>query len=184
MNTPPPYKTSPLVDDDLDEEEALRNLVLRRFLNHEYPPVSDTKLTVEKECESVDSTKYRGMIGTDIETVVYADSDHACEIHVDEESTQLGICTFHEMLFDIIGLEGKQTALAYRLSKSEYVSAGKAGQFNKRYDETKLSSIRQRTYLNKKVPSVDNIADILTKALKRESFNYLRLGLEMMEYIP
>nr|GEU71085.1 copia protein [Tanacetum cinerariifolium] len=31
-----------------------------------------------------------------------------------------------------------------------------------------------------KVPSVDNIAYILTKLLKRESFNYLRLGLGMM----
>ncbi|GJS02155.1 retrovirus-related pol polyprotein from transposon TNT 1-94 [Tanacetum coccineum] len=35
-----------------------------------------------------------------------------------------------------------------------------------------------------KVPSVDNIADILTKPLKRESFNYLRVGLGMMEHIP
>ncbi|GJY33278.1 hypothetical protein Tco_0417747 [Tanacetum coccineum] len=35
-----------------------------------------------------------------------------------------------------------------------------------------------------KVSSVDNIADILTKPLKRESFNYLRLGLGMMEDIP
>ncbi|GKD33282.1 hypothetical protein Tco_1248791 [Tanacetum coccineum] len=35
-----------------------------------------------------------------------------------------------------------------------------------------------------KVPSVDNIADILTKPLKRESFNYLHLGLGMMEHIP
>ncbi|GJY09730.1 retrovirus-related pol polyprotein from transposon TNT 1-94 [Tanacetum coccineum] len=34
------------------------------------------------------------------------------------------------------------------------------------------------------VPSVDNIADILTKPLKRESFNYLRLGLRMMKHIP
>ncbi|GJW71262.1 hypothetical protein Tco_0128179 [Tanacetum coccineum] len=30
----------------------------------------------------------------------------------------------------------------------------------------------------KKVPSEDNITDILTKPIKRESFNYLRLGLE------
>ncbi|GJS64728.1 retrovirus-related pol polyprotein from transposon TNT 1-94 [Tanacetum coccineum] len=36
----------------------------------------------------------------------------------------------------------------------------------------------------KKVSSIDNIADILTKPLKRESFNYLRLGLGMMEHIP
>ncbi|GJU95419.1 retrovirus-related pol polyprotein from transposon TNT 1-94 [Tanacetum coccineum] len=35
-----------------------------------------------------------------------------------------------------------------------------------------------------KVSSVDNIADILTKPLKRESFNYLRLGLGMIEHIP
>ncbi|GJZ54210.1 retrovirus-related pol polyprotein from transposon TNT 1-94 [Tanacetum coccineum] len=34
-----------------------------------------------------------------------------------------------------------------------------------------------------KVPSVDNIANILTKPLKRESFYYLRLGLGMMEHI-
>ncbi|GJV18383.1 hypothetical protein Tco_1367403 [Tanacetum coccineum] len=36
----------------------------------------------------------------------------------------------------------------------------------------------------KKVPSIDNIADILKKPLQRESFNYLRLGLGMMEHIP
>nr|GFA42013.1 retrovirus-related Pol polyprotein from transposon TNT 1-94 [Tanacetum cinerariifolium] len=33
------------------------------------------------------------------------------------------------------------------------------------------------------LPSVDNIADILTKPLKRESFNYLPLGLGMMEHV-
>nr|GEU44720.1 copia protein [Tanacetum cinerariifolium] len=35
-----------------------------------------------------------------------------------------------------------------------------------------------------KVSSVDNIVDILNKPLKRESFNYLRLGFGMMEHIP
>ncbi|GKA12206.1 retrovirus-related pol polyprotein from transposon TNT 1-94, partial [Tanacetum coccineum] len=35
-----------------------------------------------------------------------------------------------------------------------------------------------------KVSSIDNIADILTKPLKRKSFNYLRLGFGMMEHIP
>ncbi|GKB75741.1 hypothetical protein Tco_0942636 [Tanacetum coccineum] len=33
------------------------------------------------------------------------------------------------------------------------------------------------------VSSEDNIVDILTKLLKREPFNYLRLGLGMMEHI-
>nr|GEY05126.1 copia protein [Tanacetum cinerariifolium] len=35
-----------------------------------------------------------------------------------------------------------------------------------------------------KVSSKDNIADILTKPIKHESFNYLRLGLRMVEHIP
>nr|GEV54119.1 retrovirus-related Pol polyprotein from transposon TNT 1-94 [Tanacetum cinerariifolium] len=35
-----------------------------------------------------------------------------------------------------------------------------------------------------KVSSIDNIVDILPKQLKRESFNYLLLGLGMMEHIP
>ncbi|GJU21625.1 hypothetical protein Tco_1154967 [Tanacetum coccineum] len=90
------------------------------------PMSSDTKLTKEEECELVDSTKYQGMIedpktshlevvkrifryikdtmhlglwypkGTDIETMVYADSDR------------------------------KQTVLAISTTEAEYISAGKA----------------------------------------------------------
>ncbi|GJV60733.1 hypothetical protein Tco_1466833 [Tanacetum coccineum] len=44
--------------------------------------------------------------------------------------------------------------------------------------------LKKGQYSIEKVSSVDNIADILTKPLKRESFNYLRLGLGMMEHIP
>ncbi|GKB20380.1 copia protein [Tanacetum coccineum] len=175
------------------------------------PMSSDTKLTKDEECESVDSTKYRGMIGTThlglwypngagIETVVYADSDHAGDY--------------------------KQTALAISTAKAEYVSVGKACQQalwmkqalidydiqlddvpivcdNKgaidlsknpvQHSRTKHIEIRhhflrdnvQKGHISiEKVPSVDNIADILTKPLKRESFNYLRLGLGIMEPIP
>ncbi|GJU87660.1 hypothetical protein Tco_1295206 [Tanacetum coccineum] len=112
--TPPPSKTSPLVDDNLDEEEAIKvtekkNIEndiedetleeIRESKNHpldnvignlnqrtlrsqaqkqkmlkkfgledskpmETPMSSDTKLMKDKECESVESTKYRGMIGS------------------------------------------------------------------------------------------------------------------------
>ncbi|GJS26730.1 retrovirus-related pol polyprotein from transposon TNT 1-94 [Tanacetum coccineum] len=43
------------------------------------PMSSDTKLTKDKECESVDSTKYRGMIGTDIKEmdIIKAKTDKA-----------------------------------------------------------------------------------------------------------
>ncbi|GJZ26441.1 retrovirus-related pol polyprotein from transposon TNT 1-94 [Tanacetum coccineum] len=193
------------------------------------PMSSDNKLAKDEECESVNSTKYQGMIvapktshleavkrifryikgttllglwypkGTGIETIVYADSDHAG---------------------DYI-----QAALAISTTEAEYVSTRKACQqalwmkealidYDIRLDDvpiicdnkgtidlsknpvqhsrTKHIKIRhhflrdnvQKGHISiEKLPSVDNIADILTKPLKRESFNYLRLGLGIMEYI-
>ncbi|GKC51977.1 copia protein [Tanacetum coccineum] len=100
------------------------------------PMSSDMKLTKDKEGESVDNTKYKGMIGTthlglwylkgsSIETLVYADSDLAGD-YVDRKSTS-GIFTF-------IGcgltswFSKKQTALAISTTEAEYVSAEKACQ--------------------------------------------------------
>ncbi|GJR37071.1 copia protein [Tanacetum coccineum] len=100
------------------------------------PVSSDTKLTKNEECELVDSTKYRGMIGTThlglwypkgtcIETIVYADSDHVGDF-VDQKSIS-GICT-------LVGscltswFSKKQTALAISTTEAEYISAGKACQ--------------------------------------------------------
>ncbi|GJT22480.1 hypothetical protein Tco_0892417 [Tanacetum coccineum] len=217
------------------------------------PMSSDTKLTKDEEYESVDSTKYRGMIeapktshleavkrifrnikgtmhlglwypkGTDIETVVYADYDHEGD-YVDRKSTS-GICTFVGCCLTS-WFSKKQTAHAISTIEDEYVSAGKACQQalwmkqalidydvrlddvpimcdNKgvidlsknpvQYSRTKHIEIHhhflrdnvQKGHISiEKVPFVDNIADILTKPLKCESFNYLRLGLGMMEHIP
>ncbi|GJV10906.1 hypothetical protein Tco_1352447 [Tanacetum coccineum] len=241
------------------------------------PMSSDTKLTKDKECKLVDSTKYRGMIGsllyltatrpdimfsvclyarfqeapktshlevvkrifryikgtthlglwypkgTDIETIVYADSDHAGD-YVDRKSTT-GIYTFVGRCLTS-WFSKKQTALAISTTEAEYVSAGMACQQalwmkqalidydvrlndvpimcdNKgvidliknpmQHSRTKhieichhfLRDNVQKGHISiEKVPSVDNIADILTKPHKRESFNYLRLGLGMMEHIP
>ncbi|GJX43657.1 copia protein [Tanacetum coccineum] len=44
-------------------------------------------------------------------------------------------------------------------------------------------NIKKGNISKEKVSSEDNIADILTKPLKREPFNYLRLGLGMMKQI-
>nr|GEW72533.1 ATP-citrate synthase beta chain protein 2 [Tanacetum cinerariifolium] len=310
--TTPPSKTSPLVDDDLDKEEAIKviekknleNDIVDEILeideivnikesrNHQLenvignlnqrtlrlqikqmedgiffnqskyikemlkkfgledskpkntPMSFDTKLTKDEECESVDSTKYRGMIGlwypkgTGIETVIYADSDHAGD-YVDRKSTSVQnpyakggphisggprIKTGGPHID--MGRPPKQTALAISTTEAEYVSVGKACQqalwmkqalidYDVRLDNvsimcdnkgaidlsknpvqhsrTKHIEIRhhflrdnvQKGHISiKKVSSVDNIANILTKPLKRESFNYLRLGLGMMEPIP
>nr|GEU97340.1 retrovirus-related Pol polyprotein from transposon TNT 1-94 [Tanacetum cinerariifolium] len=63
--------------------------------------------------------------GTDIETVVYADSDHARD-YVDRKSTS-GICTFVGCCLTS-RFSKKQTALAVSTTEAEYVSAEKACQ--------------------------------------------------------
>nr|GEX83350.1 copia protein [Tanacetum cinerariifolium] len=139
----------------------------------------DMKLTKDEECDSMDSTKYRVMIGnllylitsrldimfsvclcvrfqedhktthleavklifqsikdtthlglwypkgTSIETVVYADFDHAGD-YVDRQSTS-GICTFVGCCVTSC-FSKKRTALAISMTEAKYVSAGKACQ--------------------------------------------------------
>ncbi|GKA19835.1 retrovirus-related pol polyprotein from transposon TNT 1-94 [Tanacetum coccineum] len=133
-------------------KEMLKNFGLEDSKPIKTPMSSDAKLTKDKECESVDSTKYRGMIdsllyltasrpdimfsiclcarfqedtktshlevvkrifryikvtthlglwypkGTNIETIVYAESDHA-GVYVDQKITS-SICTFSTLRLD------------------------------------------------------------------------------------
>ncbi|GJW04859.1 hypothetical protein Tco_1563715 [Tanacetum coccineum] len=197
------------------------------------PMSTETKLTRDEKGESVDNTKYRGMIGTthlglwypkgfDIETIVYADSDHAGD-YVDRKSTS-SVCTFMGC-FLTSWYSKKQTTLAISTTEEEYVSAEKACQqalwmkqalvdYGVRLDDILImcdnkgaidlsknlvqhsrtkhieihhhflrDNIQKGNISIEKVSSEDNIADILTKPLKREPFNYLRLGLGMMEQI-
>ncbi|GKA16216.1 hypothetical protein Tco_0695963 [Tanacetum coccineum] len=141
------------------------------------PISTETKLTRDEEGESIDNTKYRGMIGSllyltasrpdimfsvclcarfqedpktshleavksifryikgtthlglwypkgsGIETIVYADSDHAGD-YVDRKSTS-DVCTFMGCCLTS-WFSKKQTALAISTTEAEYVSAGKA----------------------------------------------------------
>ncbi|GJR57278.1 retrovirus-related pol polyprotein from transposon TNT 1-94 [Tanacetum coccineum] len=160
-------------------KEMLKKFSLEESKPIKTPMSSNTKLTKDEECESVDSTKYRGMIGsllyltasrpdimfsvclcarfqeapktshleavkrifryikgtthlglwypkgTGIETVVYADSDHARD-YVDRKSTS-GTCTFVGCCLTS-WFSKKQTALAISTTEAEYVSAEKACQ--------------------------------------------------------
>ncbi|GKA26343.1 hypothetical protein Tco_0712452 [Tanacetum coccineum] len=228
--TPPPSKTSPSVDDDLDEEEIkvtkkknlendiedetleidevvnikesrnhpLENVIgnlnqrtlrsqaqnqkmLKKFGLEDSKPMktpmsSDTKLMKDGECESVDSTKYQGMIGD----------------YVDRKSTS-GICRFVGCCLTS-WFSKKQTALVISTTESEYVSAKKACQqalwmkqalidYDIRLNDVPImfdnkGNVQKGNISFKKVSSEDNIVEILTKPLKRESFNYLRLFYE------
>ncbi|GJW45550.1 retrovirus-related pol polyprotein from transposon TNT 1-94 [Tanacetum coccineum] len=160
-------------------KEMIKKFGLEESKPMKTPMSSDTKLTKDEECELVDSTKYRGMIGsllyltesrpdimfsvclcarfqeapktshleavkrifryikgtthlglwypkgTDIETVVYVDSDHAGD-YVDRKSTS-GICTFMGCCLTS-WFSKKQTALDISTTEAEYVSVGKACQ--------------------------------------------------------
>ncbi|GKD66837.1 retrovirus-related pol polyprotein from transposon TNT 1-94 [Tanacetum coccineum] len=257
-------------------KEMLKKFGLEDSKPTKTPMSTEIKLTKDDEANSVDSSKYRGMIGslfylttsrpdimfsvcfcacfqenpktthlegvkrifryvrgtthlglwypkgTRIETIVYADSDHAGD-YIDRKSTN-GVCTFMGCCLTS-WFAKKQTALAISTTEAEYVSAGKACQqalwmkqalidYDIRLDDipimcdnkgtinlsknpvqhsrTKYIEIRYhflRDNVQKgnisieKVASEDNIADIFTKPLKCEVFNYLRLGLEMMELI-
>ncbi|GKC85860.1 retrovirus-related pol polyprotein from transposon TNT 1-94 [Tanacetum coccineum] len=255
-------------------KEMLKKFGLEDSKPIKTPMSTETKLTRDEEGESVDNTKYRGMIGSllyltasrpdimfsvclcarfqedpktshleavkrifryikgtthlglwypkgsGIETIVYADSDHAGD-YVDRKSTS-GVCTFMGCCLTS-WFSKKQTALAISTTEAEYVSAGKACQqalwmkqalvdYGVRLDDipimcdnkgaidlsknpvqhsrTKHIEIRHhflRDNIQKgnisieKVSSEDNIADILTKPLKREPFNYLRLEVDELE---
>ncbi|GJU74571.1 retrovirus-related pol polyprotein from transposon TNT 1-94 [Tanacetum coccineum] len=214
-------------------KEMLKKFRLEDSKSIKTPMSTETKLTRDEEGESVDNTSYRGMIGTmhlglwypkgsGIETIVYADSDHARD-YVDRKSTS-GVCTFMGCRLTS-WFSKKHTALAISITEAEYISAGKACQQalwmkqalidygirldnitimceNKgaidlsknpvQHSRTKHIEIRhhflhdnvQKGNISiEKVTSEDNIADILTKSLKRDPFNYLRLGIGMMEQI-
>ncbi|GJT62784.1 retrovirus-related pol polyprotein from transposon TNT 1-94 [Tanacetum coccineum] len=160
-------------------KEMLKKFGLEDSKPIKTPMSTETKLTRDEEGESVDNTKYRGMIGSllyltasrpdimfsvclcarfqedpktshleavkrifryikgtthlglwypkgsGIETIVYADSDHAGD-YVDRKSTS-GVCTFMGCCLTS-WFSKKQTALAISTTEAEYVSAGKACQ--------------------------------------------------------
>nr|GEV69753.1 hypothetical protein [Tanacetum cinerariifolium] len=232
-----------------DIKEMLKKFGLEDSKPTKTPMSTEIKLTKDDEADSVDSFKYRenpktthleavkhifryirgtshlGLWypkGTKIETVVYADSNHAGD-YIDRKNTS-SVCTFMGC-FLTSWFAKKQTALAISTTKAEYVFAGEACQqalwmkqalidYNIRLDNFRImcenkgaidlsknsvqhsrtkhieirhhflrDNIQKGNISIEKVASKDNIADIFTKHLKREVFNYLRFRLGMMELI-
>nr|GEX01539.1 copia protein [Tanacetum cinerariifolium] len=108
-------------------KEMLKKFRLEDSKPTKTPMYTERKLTKDEEGESVDMTKYKGTThlglwypkGPSIETVVYADSDHAGD-YVDQKCTS-GMCTF--MVCCLTSwFSKKQTALAISTSEAEYIS--------------------------------------------------------------
>ncbi|GJT01244.1 hypothetical protein Tco_0822413 [Tanacetum coccineum] len=145
---------------------------------------SETKLTQDEDGESIDSTKYRGMIGS----LLYLTKQTTLAISTTEaEYVSLGK-TFQQ------ALSMKQALVDYDIKLDDIpILCDNKGAIDLSknpilYSRTKHIEIRHhflRDNVQKgsieKVSSEDNVADILTKPLKREPFNFLRLGLGLME---
>ncbi|GJY71411.1 hypothetical protein Tco_0475114 [Tanacetum coccineum] len=133
-------------------KEMLKKFGLEDSKPTKTPMSTEINLTKDNEADSVDSSKYRenpktthleavkrifryvrgtthlGLWypkGTRIETIVYADSDHAGD-YVDRKSTS-GVCTFMGCCLTS-WFTKKQTALAISTTEAEYVFVGKACQ--------------------------------------------------------
>ncbi|GJW80504.1 hypothetical protein Tco_0144479 [Tanacetum coccineum] len=132
--TPPLPKTSPLEDDELVEEEAIEVSKTKPIGNDledislENNQIVNIKESKTHPRENVIGTTHLGLWypkGSGIETIVYADSDHARD-YVDRKSTN-GVCMFMGCCLTSWFWK-KQNALAISTTEAEYVKAGKACQ--------------------------------------------------------
>ncbi|GJX23846.1 hypothetical protein Tco_0228291 [Tanacetum coccineum] len=144
--SPPPTKLSPLVDDDVGEEKSIkRNTKVVHNINEEDESIEVDEIVNIKESKNhpldqvignlnqrtlryIRGNSHLGLLypkGTGIETIVYANSDNACD-YVDRKSTS-GVCTFMGCCLTS-WFAKKQTSLAISMTKAEYISAGKACQ--------------------------------------------------------
>nr|GEV32681.1 retrovirus-related Pol polyprotein from transposon TNT 1-94 [Tanacetum cinerariifolium] len=135
--TPPPSKTPPLVDDDLDEEEAIKVIEKKNLEND----IEDETLEIddvvnikeyrnhplENVIENLNQRTLRSQarnqrlwypVGTGIETIVYVNPDHA-EDYMDRKSTSV-MCTFTGCCLTS-WFSKKQTTLAISTTEAEYV---------------------------------------------------------------
>nr|GEV88880.1 retrovirus-related Pol polyprotein from transposon TNT 1-94 [Tanacetum cinerariifolium] len=128
-------------------KEMLKKFGLEDSKPIKTPMSTETKLMRDEEGESIDNTKYRGMIDYGI---------------------RLGDIP---IMYDNKG--------AIDLSKNP-VQHSRIKHIEIRHHFLR-DNVQKGNISIEKVSSEDNIADILTTPLKREPFNYLHLGLGMME---
>ncbi|GJY37328.1 copia protein [Tanacetum coccineum] len=208
--TPPPPKTSPLEDDDLVKEEAIEVNRIRPLGNDlEDKSLENNEIINIKESKShpldnvIDSDHAGDYVDrkstSDICTFIrccltswFLKKQTALAISTTEAEYVSAKNAYQQALWM------KQALVDYgiRLDDIPIMCDNKGAiDLSKnpvQHSRTKHIEIRRhflRDNVQKgnisieKVSSKDNIANILTKPLKREPFNYLRLGLGMMEHI-
>ncbi|GKB15220.1 retrovirus-related pol polyprotein from transposon TNT 1-94 [Tanacetum coccineum] len=164
------------------KDEMLKKFGLEDSKPMKTPMSSDTKLTKDEECELVDSIKYRCMIEINRFAISaieakYVSAGKACQQAL---WTKQALIDYDIRLDDVLIMCDNKGTID--LSKNP-VQHSRTKDI-KIHHHFLLDNVQKGHISIKKVPSVDNITDLLTKPLKRESFNYLCHGLGMMEHIP
>ncbi|GJV94650.1 hypothetical protein Tco_1546227 [Tanacetum coccineum] len=169
------------------------------------PMSSDTKLTQNEEGESVDDTKYRGMIGRLLyltaswPNIMFSvclcarfqedpKTSHLESIkrifRYIKETTHFGLCYPKEMGVETIVYVDPNHAGDYvdRKSTSGAIDLSKNPVLHSRTKHIEIrhhflrDNVQKGNISIEKVSFEDNIADLLTKPLKQELFNLLRLA--------
>ncbi|XP_071685521.1 secreted RxLR effector protein 161-like [Rutidosis leptorrhynchoides] len=127
---------------------------------------------------------------TDVDIMCFVNSDHEGSL-IDRNSTS-GVCAFVGLCLTSL-FSKKQTSIAISTTKAEYVAVWRAcaqvlwmKQTFINYDirhHFLRDHVQKENIVIDKVDSTENIADIFTKPLKKETFTLLRNGLGMMELV-
>nr|GEU72370.1 retrovirus-related Pol polyprotein from transposon TNT 1-94 [Tanacetum cinerariifolium] len=191
--TPPPSKTLPLVDDDLDEKEAIKVTEKKNIEND----IVDETLEIDKIVNIKESRNHplENVIGnlnqrtlrsqaqnqrlwypkgTDIETVVYVNSDHARDF-VARKSTS-GICTFVGCCLTS-WFSKKQTTLAISTIEAEYISSGKACQVCRIRHEEEIDVLEYQILTREIVPTLNPLEEIIQENVTRQKRLILPYGM-------
>ncbi|GJX78415.1 hypothetical protein Tco_0326564 [Tanacetum coccineum] len=147
-------------------KEMLKKFGLEDSKSTKMPMSTEIKLTKDDEAGSVDSSKYQE----------YVSAGKPCQqaLWMKQALIDYGI-----RLNDVLIMCDNKGAI--ELSKNP-IQHSRTKHIEIHYHFLR-NNIQKGNISIEKVASNDNIADIFTKPLKREVFNYLRLGLGMMELI-
>nr|GEV82190.1 copia protein [Tanacetum cinerariifolium] len=202
--TPPPPKTSPLEDDELVEEEAIEvsktKPIGTTHLGLWYPKGSGIETIVYADSDQagdyVDRKSTSGVC-TFMEcylTSWFLKKQTALAISITEAEYVSAGKSCQQALWMIqalvdYGVRLDDIPIMCHNKGAIHLSKNPVQHLRTKHIEIRHHFIRDNVQKGnisiEKVSSKDNIADILTKPLKREPFNYLRLGLGlgMMEQI-
>ncbi|GJW78873.1 hypothetical protein Tco_0140555 [Tanacetum coccineum] len=177
IESPPPTKLSPLVDDVVGEEEAIKKKYkVVNNINEEDESIEVDEIVNIKESKNHLLDQKQTTLAISTTKAEYLSAGKACQqalwmkqalIDYDIRLDDVPIMCDNEGAIDLSSNPVQHSRTKHIEIRHHFL----------------CDNVQKGNISIEKVASEDNIADILTKPLKHEVFNYLRLGLGMMELI-